>query len=483
MTNPLKEMFRYLLLALVLFGLLARWAPAEASESKVLPWMMADWENPTPHLADLGVTPRELAATIGKRLVILPHPLRDISIPGSRGPRAFSKARFVTAVSRVDLPVQTLRRRMQDFSGYKHLFPLLTGSDVMALDGKNVVARYRVEIPLPALATFTVDFRIKHAMEADGSISALLIDGKAESLIAMLGGMTDELADQPVLSRWEFLPVDDQHSLLVFTYWDRVELKSFFARKFMEAYPELKVVGPYRVAAGASEPIHRLFTTALPVNGQAAPPGLEQMAKMQALLERVSSNGHVAILEPEQAVVQPAPRVAPLRYVAVATRIQAPPPVSRSLATRYERLPEALKELKLHNVDDRGRQVDLDMTLKFAVLLIRFSIDMDVLNTWITPDRLEFRRTKGELAQLWGSSEWHPVSGSDDTLMVISAAHEVGDDAPMILRMAHKIVERVPYADQIVSLAVQMVVMERLKPWIEKNAAAEKTARPAAAAP
>lgn len=455
------------------------WAPAHAGETKVLPWMMADWENPTPHLADLEVTPRELAGTIGKRLLILPHPARDISIPGSRGPRAFARARFVTAVARVDLPVQTLRRRMQDFSGYKHLFPLLTQSDVMALDGKNVVARYRVEIPLPALATFTVDFRIKHAVEADGSVSALLIDGKAESLIAMLGGMTDELADQPVLSRWEFLPVDAQHSLLVFTYWDRVELKSFFARKFMEAYPELKVVGPYMVAAGAAEPIHRLFTTALPAGGeQAAPPGLEQMVKMQALMERLSSNGHVAVLEPEQAAPATAPKVAPLRYVALATRIQTPPAVTRSWATRYERLPDALKEFKLHNVDDRGRQIDLDMTIKFAVLLLRFSIDMDVLNTWVTPDRLEFRRTRGELAQLWGSSEWHPVADSGDTLMMISAAHEVGEEAPFILRMAHKISERVPYADQIVSLAVQMVVMERLKPWIEKNAAAEKAGRP-----
>lgn len=479
MTLMLKKALRLLLPP----ALCLLWMPAQAAESKILPWMMADWENPTPHLADLGVTPRELAGTIGKRLVILPHPLRDISIPGSRGPRAFSKARFVTAVSRVDLPVQTLRRRMQDFSGYKHLFPLLTGSDVMALDGKNVVARYRVEIPLPALATFTVDFRIKHAMEADGSISALLIDGKAESLIAMLGGMTDELADQPVLSRWEFLPVDDQHSLLVFTYWDRVELKSFFARKFMEAYPELKVVGPYMVAAGASEPIHRLFTTARPAAAEPPPPGMAQLGKMQALMERLSSNGQVVVLEPEQTPPSVPQKVPPLRYVAVATRIQAPPASSRSWATRYERLPDALKELKLHDVDDKGRQINLDMTLKFAVLLIRFSIDMDVLNTWVTPDRLEFRRSKGELAQLWGSSEWHPVTGSDDTLMLISAGHEVGDEAPLILRMAHKISERVPYADQIVSLAVQMVVMERLKPWIEKNAAAEKAARPAVASP
>lgn len=463
-------------LAAIFLVLVALPAAAQASD-KIRPWMMADWNNPAPHLADLGIAPHELAVALGKRLVLFSHPARDISIPTASGPRRFAAARFVTAVARVDLPAQTMRRRMQDFSGYRHLFPMLTASDVLTLDARNVVARYRVEIPLPALATFSVDFRIKHALEADGSISSLLIDGKAESLIAMLGGISDELADQPVLSRWEFVPLNDKQSLLVFTYWDRIELKSYFARKFMEEYPELKVVGPYMVAAGAAESIHRNFVLAVPVNADVAPLGMEPLVKMQALMERLSVNGHVVVMEPEQAVASGL-KVAPLRYVSMATRLQAPVTESRRLATSYERLPDVLKELSRIKATDRGRQVDLDLTVKFAFMVIRFALDLDVLNTWVTPERLEFRRTAGELAQLRGASEWHPVAGSKDTLMLISVAHEVGDEAPFVLRMAHKIADRIPYIDPLTSLAVQMVVMERMKPWIEKNAAAGKPARP-----
>lgn len=450
--------------------------PAQAAD-KILPWMMADWSNPTPHLADLDIAPREYATAIGKRLVMFSHPARTITIPAARGPRSFSGARFVTAVARVDLPAQTMRRRMQDFTGYKHLFPMLTASDVLTLDGKNLVARYRVEIPLPALATFTVDFRIKHTLESDGSISALLIDGKAESLIAMLGGISDELADQPALSRWEFVPLNDKQSLLVFTYWDRLELKSYFARKFMQEYPELQTVGPYMVAAGAAESIHRNFVSAVPVSAEVAPLGMEPLAKMQSLLERLSPHGHVVVMEPEQSVA-PGLKVAPLRYVSMATRIQAPVTSSRRLATSYGRLPEVLKEVKRISANDRGRLVDLDLTVKFAFMVIRFTMDLDVLNTWVTPDRLEFRRTAGDIAQLRGASEWHPVTGSTDTLMLISVAHEVGEEAPFILRMAHKIADRIPYIDPLASLAVQMVVMERMKPWIEKNATEEKPVHP-----
>lgn len=452
---------------------------AQAAESKILPWMMADWENPTPHLADSGVSPRELALAIGRRLVVFAHPERDITIPAAKGPKAFSKARFVTAVARVDIPADTMRRRMQDFGSYRHLFPMLTESQVMRLDGPNVVARYRLEIPLPALATFTVDFRIKHALEKDGSISALLIDGKAESLIAMLGGVSDELADQPVLSRWEFIPLNAQQSLLVFTYWDRVELKSYFSRKFMQEYPELKVIGPYMVAAGAAESVHRNFLVPVQVNSEQTPPASEGLAKMRPLMEKLTLHGHVAVMEPEFSVAS-GMKVPPLRYASLATRVQLPPATSRKLSTIYERLPEVQKEIRKVRVQDHGRQVDLKLDIRFAFMIIRFSLDMDLDLNWLRPDKLEFRRTAGELAQLRGTSEWLPIEGSNDSLMLISAAHEVGDEAPLVLRMAHSIVERIPYIDPLSSMTVQMVVMERLKPWMEKQAATERAAaRPA----
>lgn len=463
---------RILLLLLMLLA-----AGPGFAAAKITPWMLADWENPAPHLADIGLKPKEIVDSIGQRMLLFPHPAREISIPGEKGPRRFTGAKFISAVSRVDLPAATLRRRMQDFSGYKHLFPMLTDSDVMALDGRKVVARYRLEIPLPALATIVVDFRIKHTIEADGSISALLIDGRAESLIAMLGGVTDELADQPVVSRWEILPVDARRSLLVFTYWDRVELKSFFARKFMEEYPEIRVVGPYIVAAGAAESIHRNFVSPVIVNKEIDPPGMEALAGMRYLINTLSKNGTVAVLEPEMAVGSPQ-KVAPLRYSALATRLHATPAVSRKLATQYASLPDVIKELKSVSVNDRGRQVDLGLDVRFAFMLLRFSLDLDVLNNWVTPDRLEFRRTAGNLAQMRGASEWYAVEGTEDTLMLTAAAHELGEDAPLLLRLAHRIVERVPYGDTLGGMAAHMVVMERMRPWIEKKAGSEKNATP-----
>lgn len=436
---------------------------------KIEPWMMADWENPAPHLADAGVGARAVAAAIGPRMVIFPHAPRDIALPGHHGPRHFARARFVSAVARVDLPAPTLRRRLQDFAGYKNLFPLLTESDVVYMEGNNQLARLRIEVPLPAFATFTVDFRVKQRIESDGSISFLLVDGKAESLVAMLGGMTDELADQPVAGRWEVLPVSDRQSLLVFTYWDRVELKSFFARKILEAYPELKVAAHYMTAMMAAEPIRRQFVSALPVAADGRPQGMAQFQAMRPLLERQSAFGHVAVVEPDPARARPGQPEA-LRYVSLATRLDAPLAAARRLATTYDRLPEPIRELDELTVEDRGQQVDLDMSLRFAVLIIRFTLDLQVRNTWTAPQRIEFVRQAGDLAQLRGASEWHELPASPDTLMVISAAHEVGDGAPLLLRMAHKLAEQVPHIDQAGSLLAQIVVMERMKPWIEKNA-------------
>ncbi|MGH8493932.1 MAG: hypothetical protein ACRERR_12645 [Moraxellaceae bacterium] len=462
-----------MLIRKVLVLLLLLPAMATQAADKVKPWMMADWENPTPRLADAGISPKDVVDSIGPRLMLFSHAPREVSLPGAKGLRRFQGARFVSAVARVDLPAATLRRRLQDFSSYKNLFPMLTQSEVMALDSRKVLARYRVEIPLPALATITVDFRIRHNIEADGSVSALLIDGRAESLIAMLGGMTDELADQPVLSRWEVLPVDARRSLLVFTYWDRIELKSYFARKLMEAYPEMRVVGPYMVAAGAAEAVHRNFVSPQQVSQDIIPPGMASLAGARHFMNDLSQYGAVVLLEPEM-VLSPTLKTTPLRYSSVATRLRAETDAARRQATQYARLPDVIKEIKSVDVRDRGQQVDLGLEVSAGLLMLRFSLDLDVRNTWVSPERLEFRRTRGNLAQLRGASEWYALGDSGDTLMLISAAHELGEDAPLLLRLAHRIVDSVPYGDTLGGMAAQLVVMERMRPWIEAHANASE---------
>lgn len=459
---------------LAVLGVLLLASPAWAAKpSPVQPWMLADWTNPTPHLADAGVDARELGLALGRRLLLIPHAERDIVIPSAGGPRPYARARFVSAVARIDLPAATLRRRLQDISGYKNLFPLMPESEAVAMDGRNQLARFRLEVPLPALATFSVDVRTKQRLEDDGSLSVLLVDGKAESLVAMLGGMTDELADQPVVGRWEFLPLNAKQSLAVFTYWDRIELKSFFARKLLEAYPELRVSNLYLFPMLALEPLRRTFSLLPPQPGDTRPQGLQSLEKLRPLIERLSANGYVAVLEPEPAAA-PAGKPKALRYVALATRVAAPPALTSSLATSYGRLPEFLKEIDEVEVKERGQQADLAFTLRFALLIIRFSVDLKLTNTWMRPDRLEFLRTAGELAQLRGAGEWQGLPGGRDTLMLTSVAYEIGPDAPLVLRMISRMATHLPYIDQAGSLVAQLVVMERMKPWIERNAAALK---------
>lgn len=442
---------------------------------RIKPWMLADWENQAPHLSDLGLAPRDVAAALDNRLLTFSHPERDIALPGAKGIRHFSRARFVTTVARVDLPVQTLRRNMRDFTTYKNLFPMLTGSDVVATDGANQIVKFRIEVPMPALASFIIDFRFKQRLERDGSISGLLIDGEAKSLIAMLGGMTDELAGQPVLTRWEFLPVSADQSLLVFTYWDRIDLKSYFARKLLEQYPELRVAGPYMVSAGAVESIRQNFSLSTSHPASPGIPGWSDFSRLQPFIHQLSAHGHVGVLEPERHVAVNRQQK-PLRYVSLATRISADPDATRRLATSYGRLPEVIREIRHVEVRDRGKEVDLALGIRFAFMVIRFSLDMDMRNTWVTPERLEFQRRRGQLARLSGGVEWLPVPGRSQTLMLTAAAHEIGDEAPLVLRLAHRIVEQIPFAEALANMAAQIVVMERMKPWIERQVATSASA-------
>lgn len=462
------------LAAIVLLFLMA--LPASASP-KAMPWMLEDWTGEAPHLADLGLRPQELARALDNRLLTFAHPERSVSLPGANGPRHFSNARFITTVARVDLPVQTLRRKMRDFSSYKTFFPMLTGSDVVAMNGKNQLVRFRIEIPMPALASFVIDFRFKQKLEDDGSISGVMIDGEAKSLVAMIGGMTDELKDQPVMTRWEFLPVSKNQSLLVFTYWDRVDFKNYFSRKLLEQYPELHVVGPYMISAGAVESIRHKYSIPVSNPVRKGIPDWSGLAYLQPYIERLSAFGYVGILEPEH-VLSEMKMQKPLRYSVLATRVSAPPAQARGMMTDYPALPGVMKELKGIEVNDRGREIDLDLDIRFAFMVIRFSLDMGLRNTWASPERLEFRRTSGGLARLSGAAEWHPLPDNPHSLVLTTIAHEVGDEAPLVLRLAHRIVERIPFAEALAGMGVQIVVMERMKPWVEKQAAGARQSRP-----
>lgn len=462
------------LVAIFLLCLIA--LPVSASQ-KVRPWMLEDWTGEAPHLADLDLHPQELARALDNRLLTFAHPERPVSLPGAHGLRHFSNARFITTVARVDLPVQTLRRKMRDFSSYKTFFPMLTGSEVVAMNGKNQLVRFRIEIPMPALASFVIDFRFKQKLEDDGSISGVMIDGEAKSLVAMIGGMTDELKDQPVMTRWEFLPVSKNQSLLVFTYWDRVAFKNYFSRKLLEQYPELHVVGPYMVSAGAVESIRHKYSIPVGNPVRTGIPDWDGLALLQSHIERLSAFGHVGILEPEHALSE-ITRQKPLRYSVLATRVMAPPARARGMMTDYPDLPDVMKELKGIDINDRGREVDLDLDIRFAFMVIRFSLDMGLRNTWVSPERLEFRRTSGGLARLSGAAEWHLLPDSPHTLVLTTIAHEVGDEAPLVLRLAHRIVERIPFAEALASMGVQIVVMERMRPWVGAQAAGVGVVKP-----
>lgn len=436
--------------------------------AKVPAWMLAPWDNPAPHLADLGVDAPTLAKSMGSRLVVLPHPSRDIMMPGAKGERGFRNARFVSAVARIDIPASTLRRRMHNFTDYRSIFPLMTDSTVEAMDGQNVVARYKIEIPIPALGNFSINVRVKNKLEDDGSISVMLVDGKAESLLAMLGGATDELAGQPVLVRWEFIPLNDRQSLVVMTYWDQIKLKSFFAQKIAELYPELDIVRGYVLSAGATEAIHRMFTMPRVENQEKPAPGKASFGALSDILAKLTEHGPAAVLEPE--TVTTAGVKKPLRYATAAYSIKALPAYTRSLSTTYSRLVEPQKELKKISVKAREGGADLGLDVRIAILLIRFSVGVDLATNWEGPDRLEFHRTAGDIARIRAAAEWIPTSDEQRTLMLVSVGHELGEDAPFILRMAHRITEQVPYADTMGMLIVQMVAMERMRWWVEKQA-------------
>jgi hypothetical protein len=430
-------------------------------------WMRADWSSDAPHLKDAGIEPRVLGAVIGKRMLIFRHPPRNVSLPGPNGLRQFSDAHYATAVARVDIPAAQARRLLRNFAGYKSVFPLMTESESQTVDGRNVVTRYRIDMPLP-IASFQMDFRVKNRIEDDGSISSMLIDGQAESMLAMLGGVSDSLKDQPSLSRWEVFPVDADHALIAFTFWDQVQFKSWLAKIIRKEYPEITEVAPYIASAGALEAIRSKYSYPDMVRETEQAPGYDALQGLQPFVERFVPRGQVVVLYPEPSLRDPG-QSGYLRYVTVIGHVGATPEQSRTLLTTYERLPEAVPELKHITVTPEGAKTSLDLKLRIGLSIIGFPLKVGLVNQWASVSRLEFKRSSGEMEKISGACEWRP--DSDGTLMLASTANVLGDDAPWLLRMFHNIVDQVPYAGDLTMMVVQQITMLRMRKWVEKQAA------------
>jgi hypothetical protein len=455
-----KTLRIFLLLAVILAS-----ATSHALEAPAA-WMRAEWSSTAPHLKDAGIDPKALGAVIGKRMLVFRHAPRNLSIPGPAGPRNFTDVRFVTAVAEVDLPAVRVRHLLRDFAGYKNVFPLMTEAETQAVDGRNVVTRYRLNMPLP-IASFQVDFRLKNRLEEDGSLSSMLVDGQAESMLAMLGGMTDSLRDQPSLARWEIFPVDADHTLIAFTLWDQVQFKSWLAKMIRKEYPEMTEIMPYIAVVGALEAIRGKFSYPDMVPESVQAPGFEALQGLQPFVARFAAQGLVVVLYPEPGLREPGAS-GYLRYVSVAGHIQAPVEQTRTLLTTYDRLREPIPELRRIKATPSGQRVALDLKLRIGLSVIGFPLEVSLLNQWASGSRLEFHRTAGEVEKIYGACEWQAQDGG--TLMLASTANVLGDDAPWLLRMFHKMVGQVPYAGDISMMVVQQIAIMRMSGWVEKQA-------------
>lgn len=442
-----------------LLGLLALSASADDG------WMRADWAPTLPHLADAGLEPRTLGNLVGNRLFLFRQAPRETVLPGPQGPRRFADTRYVTAVARVDIPAEQARAVLQDFAGYRNLFPLMKKAEVQAVDGANVLSADRLSMPLP-VASFQVGLRLKNRLESDGSIVSMLVDGQAESTLAMLGGFTDTLRSQPAAARWEVFPLDARHALIALSVWSGVELQSGLAQKVAAQYPEIRELNSYIFAAGALEAVRSKYTTAAPLRETTQAPGFAALDGLQPLIDRLSANGQVVVIHPE-----PLPgEGGSLRYVTVIAPIHRSLERTVDLATQFPRMGEALPEVKKVTVTPRGADFDVALKTQLGVSLLSFPLDMTLLNHRASPTRLEFQRSGGQVARIYGAMEWRSLS-ANNTLMLSSSAQVLGDDGPWLLRNFYKIVGLVPYAGSITLMSAQQIALMRLRTWAEAQPA------------
>ncbi|HEX5277984.1 MAG TPA: hypothetical protein VFW42_09980 [Fluviicoccus sp.] len=412
-----------------------------------------DWRNPAPHGLDPFKGNAAAVADIAADTVfIYPHPVGDFPLEVRGKLRTYRGQQFVSAAVVLPVPAEAVAQTVRSYTGYASFFPKTTLSQLKQQSGPHTLMKYhvRVDLPMP-FPNVSEDILAQHTVEADGSVSARLIDAPLD-----VG-----------LARYEWFPLDARRTLLVFTTWTDLNSASFLLRTILRAFPDIRIAVPYVGNGFLAEAFrNRLAPSAAPVPAaMPATPPLQELAwtpDRKQWLAGLLEHGEVAFIHPPVWVRGPADKPGDLRFITAIGRIDAPVDVTRQMTTDFARYPKIfsqVRKVKIHPTQNSG--FDMDMKLGIGLGFLSLPVNISLSHNWSKDRSLFFKSFGGDLEQIQGYWRWEEAS-VNSTTMLLHSAGEVGDHPPHFLKLA----KYLPYNDFLPTMGAQLISLRKLERWV-----------------
>lgn len=412
-----------------------------------------DWQNPAPHGLDpFKGNPAALADLAADTVILYPHPPRDFTLEVKGKLKSYRNQQFVSAAVVLPVPAAAVAQTVRSYTGYAAFFPKTTLSQLKQQSGPHSLMHYHVRIDLPMpFPNVSEDILAQHTVEADGSVSARLIEAPMD-----VG-----------LARYEWFPLDARRTLLVFTTWTDLNSASFMLRTILHAFPDIRIAVPYVGNGFLAEAFrNRLAPSPVPAaDTLPAIPPLQDLAWTPDRKQRLSGlldQGEVAFIHPPVWIRGAADKPTDLRFITAIGRVAAPVDVTRQMTTDFARYPKIfpqVRKVKIHPTQNSG--FDMDMKLGIGLGFLSLPVNISISHNWSKDRSLLFKSFGGDLEQIQGYWRWEEAT-VNSTTMLLHSAGKVGEHPPHFLKLA----KYLPYNDFLPTMGAQLISLRKLERWV-----------------
>lgn len=408
-----------------------------------------NWQNPTPTLAETGLDPQALARLAGGRLLLFSLPPRDIAVLVRGEPRTYKAAVFRGSALVLPVPADTVRQHLRDYAAYAAHIPNTDTVEVKSSSGSQALVEYRHVFRL-SMMTVGTRLLLQHTQEADGSLSAWLVEGDADAAV----------------SRWQIVALDAERTLVVYFNWADIASMNLLINMLLKAQPDMAVAAPYGAAFVAIEALRRAF---MPDDTVApAPEHLPEQPfipafpalREHALLPGLAAAGPIVFVDAGQWLCRDGD-VHRQRFVAVGGAVGIPLEQAFRHSLRFDAYTEFFPLAQKVVVKPRSEGFAVDWQVGIGLGFFSLGVHYRLAYTQTAAHTLQFHQEEGDLAHIDGEWHWQALD-QNNALGALTVSNHIGKRPPLVLRFA----QQFPYHDILAGIYMGLMGMQRMSQWM-----------------
>ncbi len=427
-----------------------------------------EWESPLSKVSDLNLDYKEIINLIGEngQFTFARDP-RSITTWTKKGVNTFQGEYVVTNMKVVHAPLEKVRDVVKDYSIIEKVQSQHTNVKFVSKKNNHILYSFK-QVYDVSIMKLKCDFLVQQTIEEDGSISIMLHEGDVDAQVL----------------RWEFIPLDDNRTVVSLTFWAGYDTARFMFQIFLKiaGIPEshlmativystmyLKQYADYIDKEWLAERALRIDENNIHPEPQIPLYEQELSPKSKQLIEALVTKGKVYTRTYQSAMVQ-GKEMHDLMLVSVFDDINVPVEHAEPYITDITNFTDSTRAVTSMKLRKAPYEKCYRSKVRYGKFPFVLPLSVDIEFSEANKNSMSWKNPGLESAfvPFSGRWEWQSLSNNNDaTFFAGSLMIRVGPDANFFVNLVNK---AMPDAEAVMNLAGWTIMtLEERRKWIEKT--------------